>query len=196
MREWISFGRPGWPSLLLMAVLLACGGGGGQCQPVRECESDSDCPAGMWCDDYSFFTIDGQTGTTCTAGACNNEQDCPAGDVCTMREAGDSGIRVTRGVCGARPCTCTVDCPDGSRCGSDFYTGDAGFCYPESPPCQTDVDCDPKLECRRRENPACAVDGGVTSGTCQPRLCSTSGADACTGGQICGWFVCVDPVDK
>jgi len=163
------------------------------CEPVRECESDNDCPALTSCE-ATGWTVNGQSGTKCSPGACNSDQDCPAGDQCLLRESEDGGLIVTRGTCPRRPCNCTADCPFGSRCGSDFGAT-TGFCYPESPPCQTDADCDPKLQCRLRENPACVADGGVTTGTCQARLCSMNGPNTCTGGQICAWVVCVDPAD-
>src|SRR5262245_30788002 len=108
--------RHGW-TLVVSALLIACGGG------ETPCTSDEDCPAGLHCE-----------GSAC-ARDCQSDDDCSAGVSCDVAsgrclDALDSGTT----------CTADTDCDDGSFCNGE-ETCAAGLCAAGIDPCDTGESC-------------------------------------------------------
>jgi hypothetical protein len=184
------------------------------CHPVGDiCYKDNDCCGGQGTNPTEVCNFSGDAGV----GVCSNPTGCkPNGDICRLQTnqcnatdnccsgnvqqydtckqdnlgvprcsyAGDAGcIPVDAGT----QCASSADCCNLNPCVPD---GDGGFtCYPQTcvpvnGPCTNDGDCCPGGHCY--------IQGGQTSGSCQPNsdggTSDGGGADGGDGGPPCAYY--------
>ncbi len=163
----------------------ACNGESVDCEP---CETDAQCPPGLYCADGGACTPDKRKGSTCddTAGAdcaedgcrvCRGGLPCVDGVCCdTPCDGACDACKKTLGASADGTCTVLAEGTGSPTCRNGFACDGSGPDCPTS--CSADVSCRPSHRCTAQE-------------TCEPRNCDEA-SDCGTAAPYCVDGICCD----
>jgi hypothetical protein len=145
---------------ILLAVLVACGGGsGGNLDGGAPCSTSDDCPQGNFCSTAEVCLPDG---------FCAVTADCGEAQVCADTKCIDAG-----------PCVDDGDCEV-----ADTFCSAGGTCIPDGT-CAADGDCDDADFCS--ETDACIADGSCAlNADCDAGMICADATSTCEPGSDCG----------